>query len=210
MQPDRPNNYWTQDSEPDGSDKITEMYDPNTSVQNEVSTKDQPTQPLIQSEETSPTVNNNPVHWSATEYIEEGKNWLWFVVFAIVAALFIGFDVLFLHSYTFSALVVVMAVSVLVFAHRPPRDIDYTLSGDQGLYIGEKLYHFTEFKAFGLIKDRGQHSIILIPVKRFSLGVSVYFPEEVGEEIIDILGARLPMENLKLDFVDIIAQKLRL
>jgi hypothetical protein len=78
------------------------------------------------------------------------------------------------------------------------------------LYIGEKLYHFNEFKAFGLIKDREHHSIMLIPTKRFAAGVSVYFPEEVGEKIVDILGARLPMEPLKLDAVDIIVRKLRL
>jgi hypothetical protein len=78
------------------------------------------------------------------------------------------------------------------------------------LYIGEKLYHFADFKAFGLIRDGEHHSIMLIPVKRFAPGISVYFPEEVGEKIVDILGDRLPMELLKLDVIDIIVRKLRL
>jgi hypothetical protein len=103
-----------------------------------------------------------------------------------------------------------MALAVVVYARRPPRSINYTLSGNQGLYIGETLHHFSEFKAFGLINDNGQHSIMLIPIKRFSLGLSVYFPEEVGEKIIDILGARLPMKPLNLDAIDIIVRKLRL
>jgi hypothetical protein len=72
------------------------------------------------------------------------------------------------------------------------------------------LYHLTDFRAFGLIKDGDNHSIMLIPIKRFSPGVSVYFPEEAGEQIVDILGQRLPMEELKLDVVDIIVRKLRL
>ena len=54
------------------------------------------------------------------------------------------------------------------------------------------------------------YSIMLIPTKRFATGVSVYFPEELGERIIDLLGQRLPMENLKLDAIDILVRKLRL
>ena len=69
---------------------------------------------------------------------------------------------------------------------------------------------FDEFKSFGLIKDDGENSIMLVPRKRFAPGISVYFPEEVGEQLVDILGSRLPMEELKLDIFDVIIRKLRL
>jgi hypothetical protein len=154
--------------------------------------------------------DDEPVHWSATEYISQEKGGIWFALFAIVAVALIAADIFWIHAYTFSVLVVVMAATVIVFSLRPPKTIDYTLSGGQGLYIGEVLHHFSEFKAFGLIQEHGQNSIMLIPVKRFSPGVSVYFPADAGEEIVDILGARLPMENLKLDFIDVIVRKLRL
>ena len=103
-----------------------------------------------------------------------------------------------------------MAIALVVYIRRPPRDIQYTLSGQQGLYVGDRLYHLTDFKAFGLIRDGEHHSIMLIPIKRFAPGVSVYFPEEVGEQIVDILGQRLPMETLKLDPIDVLIRKLRL
>lgn len=156
--------------------------------------------------------DDEPVYWSANEYIHQEKNGLWFVIFGIVVISFIAADIFLIHSffYTFSILVIVMAAAVIIYSRRPPRMIDYTLSGDQGLYIGERLYHFSEFKAFGLIRDQGEHSIMLIPVKRFSPGVTVYFPEEAGEKIVDIFGARLPMQDLKLDLVDVIVRKLRL
>lgn len=154
--------------------------------------------------------DDEPVHWSATEYIPQEKGGLWFALFAIVVIALIAADIFWIKSYTFSVLVVVMAATVIILSLRPPRNIDYTLSGDQGLYIGEVLHHFSEFKSFGLIQEHNQNSIMLIPVKRFSPGVSVYFPNEAGEEIVDILGARLPMENLKLDFIDVIVRKLRL
>ena len=151
-----------------------------------------------------------PVHWSASEYIHHDKNPLWFVSFIAVILILIAIDLFLIKSYTFSVLVVVMAIALVLYSRRPPRTIDYTLSGNQGLYVGEKLYHFNEFKSFGLLHDNEHYSIMLIPIKRFSPGISVYFPEEAGEKIVDILGARLPMEDLKLDLIDTLVHKLRL
>ncbi len=153
---------------------------------------------------------SEPVHWSANETIDTDKGGLWFVALILIALVLIAVDIFLLKEFTFTILVIVMTAVIILYSLRPARLIDYTLSGEQGLYIGEKLYHFSEFKAFGLVQDQGQHSILLIPVKRFSPGVSVYFPADVGEKIVDIFGARLPMREMKLDFIDTIVRKLRL
>lgn len=205
MQPERQSNYWQRDPNEVGPDGKLEMYTPELASEEPASIND-----ANNGSSENPIIENEPVHWSASEYIHGEKNGIWFVIFTIVVLALIAVDVFLLKSYTFSLLVVVMAVAVIIYSRRPPQTIDYTLSGDQGLYIGDKLYHFNEFKAFGLIRDGEHHSIMLIPIKRFAPGVSVYFPEEVGEKIVDILGARLPMEMLKLDVIDIVVRKLRL
>ncbi|MEI6054242.1 MAG: hypothetical protein WCQ49_02630 [Candidatus Saccharibacteria bacterium] len=203
MQPEDQNNYWAKD-ETEEADKIAEVYAPVESddidmVESSAETDDLSTQG-----------EDEPIHWMASEYISREKNTMWFVIFGIVVVALIAADILFMKSYTFSVLVAVMAAAIIVFAMRPPREINYTVSGRQGLYIGEKLYHFSEFRSFGVINDDGSNFIMLIPVKRFALGVSVYFPEEIGEELVDIFGARLPMQEVKLDFIDVIVRKLRL
>ena len=157
-----------------------------------------------------PTVADDNIHWAATEYIYQEKNGLWFAIFAIVAIGFVAADVLFLKSYTFSVLVFVMAIAIVVYSKRPPQQINYTLSPRHGLYIGENLHAFSEFKSFGVVNDGGYNFIKLIPVKRFGLGVSVYFPTEQGEKIVDLFGSVLPMDQIKLDTIDIITRKLRL
>jgi hypothetical protein len=207
MQSEQQPDYWQKDSNEVDTDGNLEMYTPEPLQSGE--------DPISVTGENNdgqqkPEIDLEPVHWNASEYIHGDKNKLWFVIFAIVVVGFITTDLLWMKSYTFSILVVVMAVALIIYSRRPPQTVDYTLSAGQGLYIGDRLYHFNEFKAFGLIRDGEHNSIMLIPVKRFSPGVSVYFPEEVGEKIVDILGARLPMENLKLDVVDVIVRKLRL
>ena len=162
-------------------------------------------QPLVADD-----IDDTPVTWTAQEYIHIDKSPIWFVSFVVVVLGFIAIDIFLLKSYTFSALVIVMAVAVVIYTRRPPRTLTYGLSVRQGLYVGEKLYHFDEFKAFGLIPDGEHNSIMLIPTKRFAPGVSVYFPTEAGERIVDILGQRLPMEELKLDIIDVVVRKLRL
>ncbi len=154
--------------------------------------------------------NDTPVTWQAQEYVHPEKNGWWYVIFGLVVIALIAFDIFLMHVWTFSVLVVVMAVALIVYIRRPPRDITYALSPKHGLYIGEKLYHFEDFKAFGLIRDGEHYSIMLIPRKRFSPGVSVFFPDDAGEAIVDILGQRLPMQELKLDVLDLVVRKLRL
>ncbi len=199
MNPDQQKNYWEQD--------------PSTAEATEPKVVD--TTPDVAASQPSPSQRIKesaiePIRWTANEYVHLEKNGLWYVIFGLVVLGLIASDVFLLKSWTFSLLVIVMAFAVIVYIRRPPREIQYTLSGKQGLYIGERLYSFADYKAFGLIRDGEHHSIMLIPVKRFAVGVSVYFPEEAGERIVDILGSILPMENLKLDAIDVLVRRLRL
>ena len=150
------------------------------------------------------------ITWTAQEYIHPDKTPVWYILFGFIAIALIAVDVFFLQSWTFSALVVVMAIATIVYIRRPARTLTYAASAAEGLYVGEQLHSFDDFKSFGLITADGSNSIMLVPRKRFAPGVSVYFPAEVGEQLVDILGSRLPMEELKLDFFDIIVRKLRL
>ncbi|MBR3319715.1 hypothetical protein IKG20_00170, partial [Candidatus Saccharibacteria bacterium] len=114
-----------------------------------------------------------------------------------------------LKWWTFTALIVLSAVALIIYAVRPPRKLRYSLS-DKGLTEGNNLYKYDEYKSFGVLKDGNNYAIIMTPRKRFSPRVTVYFPQESGEEIVDAFGMRLPMEEVKLDFLDKIVRMLRI
>jgi hypothetical protein len=154
-------------------------------------------------------VEEEPVRWQAHEYIHHERSPGWFILFSLVVVVLILLAIFLMQSITFAILVPVMAAALLVYTHRPPRVLDYTLSR-QGLHINDRLYPFAQFKGFGVIHDGLEYSVMLLPIQRFKPGVSVYFPEESGEAIVDMLGGRLPMQELHLDMIDKIVHKLRI
>jgi hypothetical protein len=150
-----------------------------------------------------------PVTWTAYEYLHQEKGTMWFIVFTAVIVLLFALSVFLMKSWSFAVLLGVIAIVVVIYSRRPPRELTYSLS-DEGLFVDQKLHKFSDFKSFGVIRDGQEFSVMLIPTQRFQPGVTVYFPEEVGEAIVDLLGAQLPMKDLKLDAVDRLVRLLRL
>lgn len=158
---------------------------------------------------TSQQPEQEPVQWQAPEYLHHEKNPFWFIVFGIVVIALTAAAIFLMKSWTFALLIPVMAVALVAYSHRPPRIMDYVLSG-KGLYISDTLHPFAEFKSFGVIHDDQEYSVVLIPVRRFRPSLTVYFPEDKGEALVDLLGVRLPMQPLKLDAFDKIVRLLGL
>ena len=134
---------------------------------------------------------------------------IWYVAFVVILAALMALAILLMKSWSFVVLLVVIAVVIIVYSRRPPRVMSYALT-EEGLNIDNTVHKYTDFKSFGMIRDGEEYSIMLIPRRRFQPGITVYFPEEAGEDIVDALGSRLPMRDLHLDIVDRIVRAIRL
>jgi len=148
------------------------------------------------------------VKWEGEEYISHNNGAGWYVrLFSVTLVLsLLSF---YLQWWTFLALVIVSALTLLILAVRPARKISYTLT-DKGFTEGDKFYAFSEFKSFGILQDDVHFAIVLTPRKRLSPAVTIYFPENKGEGIVDMFGAKLPMEPVELDLLDKIVKRLRI
>lgn len=164
-------------------------------------------QPRADGPSTLPSVE--PVQWQAAEYLQHEKPPIWYIGFGVILLLLMVAAILLMGSWTFAILIPVMAIALVVYAHRPPRQLNYVVS-EKGLYINEQLHPMGEFKAFGVVQDGTQHALTFIPVKRFRPALTVYFPDKVGERLVDAVGAYLPMQEVKLDVVDRLTRKLRI
>lgn len=148
------------------------------------------------------------LEWEAAEYVHHQKGPMWFMGLAGATVVLIAIAFFWTHSWTFIALLVVMAIVTGVYANRQPRTLHYVLTR-HALRIDSSEYHYSDFRAFGVLDDGVSLSAVLIPVKRFMPAVTMFFPQEYSEDIVDILGSRLPMEELHLDFIDVLTRKMR-
>lgn len=149
-----------------------------------------------------------PITWEAEETVPQNRNGLWFVGLFVIGTILCIFAILY-GWWTFFILIILSIITILISALRPPRKIKYTLNQD-GLLEENKLHKYDEFRAFGILKENSHFSAVLIPKKRFGMNIKVYFPSNSGEGIVDALGAKLPMEEVKLDFLDKIVNFLRI
>lgn len=148
------------------------------------------------------------VSWEASEFVHHDKDAMWFIGILAAAVLLSLLSVFLLRSWTFTILIVVMAVSLIVLSRRPPRTLRYQLNHN-GLAIDQKQYQFQDFRAFGVVQDGPFYHVTLLPAKRLMPSIDVYFPEEQGEQIVDIFGAHVPMQTIQLDFIDRLSKQLR-
>lgn len=149
----------------------------------------------------------DPIAWTASEYVQHDKQVAWYLALTIVTIILLGVAI-FMKAWTFAVLVIVMGVCVGVLAGRPPHSVKYVLS-EYGLRVDEKSFGYHDFRAFGVIQDAALYSVVLIPNKRFMPAVNVYFPSEMGEQIVDVFGTFLPMEHVEMDIVEKLARKIR-
>lgn len=209
MQPNDQNTPFSpqeQAPEPQVSAPVNEQspMQPTPETLQQTPVNDEATQQLQPTELPQPEV----VSWQAIEYLQHDKSPLWYLGFGAVVIALIALSVFF-QAWTFLALIIVMAVALVVYSHRPPRMLNYVWSV-KGLYINDQLHPAGEFKSFGVVQDHDHHQLMLIPVKRFRPALAVYFPAEIGEQLVDAVGAYLPMQELHLDSFDKIVRKLRI
>lgn len=180
-------------------------------MQPEQPTTDNPAEqvPQMAVTETSELPETQPIQWQAPEYVQERRSPWWFIGFWAVVVLLMVVAAFIMRSWSFAILVPAMAAALMIYSHRPPHMISYVLS-PKGLYINEKLHPLSEFRSFGVVKEDLLPGLMLIPVQRFRPSLTVHFPVEAGEAIVDLLGSRIPMQELKFDIFDRVIKTLHI
>ena len=153
-------------------------------------------------------MSEKTITWEAQEYVQRDKKAGWYVGLIFIGLLFVALGIL-LKWWSFIALIVVSVLALIVYSIRPARSLKYRLDST-GLSEGTRKYNFVDYRSFGILVDGEHFASVLNPRKRFSGRVRVYFPPADGEKIVDAFGAHLPMEQVRLDFLDKLINFLRI
>lgn len=109
----------------------------------------------------------------------------------------------------FSTVAVVVGLGGLVyFMSRKPAMQQYALDSE-GVYVGNKLYPFHDFRGFSVLEEESQASIVFIPLRRFMPPITAYLDPAIEQAAFDYLTAYLPLEEHVPDAVDKLVKRLR-
>jgi hypothetical protein len=205
------------DNGPDSQSNDVDSNNHRSDEQTPVAQNPEPTTTITDTGSKQPIGQALEIHWTASDSIEHnrGKNWYIGAV-SVIIVVAIGLVVLamfkimsLMSAITTGLLAVVALIALLVVSKKPTRQLNYILT-DAGLTIEDKLYPFSNFRAFGVQQIGALWQLVLVPVRRFGMSITIFIHEDQGEQIVDALGARLPMEDIKVDLVDKITHHLKI
>lgn len=152
--------------------------------------------------------NFEPISWTASEFIDHEKNHSWF--FAVGGATLLIAAVAYVLTRDVVSVVVTLTAGGLlaVSGARKPHTLSFQLS-DQGLQVGSKYYPFSDFKSFTVLEEGALSSIQLLPSRRFMPSLSIYYPPDQEEAIVNSLGTILPHEDRERDAVDRLMRRIK-
>ena len=151
--------------------------------------------------EAPPLTSSGPVSWTASEFIAHDKSPNWYILLFGGAVIAAGLVWLVTKDIVSSAVILVAVAVLAAYSSRKPRELQYTLD-DHGIIIGEKHYAYTTFRSFSVIEEGAFSSIELMPLKRFSPPISVYYDPANEDAIADALTPHLPFHPHEPDPVD--------
>ncbi len=149
------------------------------------------------------------VRWRSPDYIQGNRGIWWYIIFIIIVIGLMALAFFVMKSITFTVLLPIMAIALVVYTYHPPVEVDYTLSR-KGLYINDRLYGYDTFREFVLQHGDVEYSVVLIPRARFQPGLTAYFPADIGEAVIDALASRLPMREANISTLDRLIRLLKI
>ena len=153
-------------------------------------------------------LSSDSVTWTASEYLDHQKSMSWYLT-ASGAILCISALSFILMRELFSPIaVLVLGTLLMVIAARKPRTLTYTVDA-HGIVVGSREYTYEDFLSFSIIQEGPVESIMLLPQKRWSPALNLYFAPEDGQKIFDILSSFLPLEERSKDGIDRFLHKIR-
>ncbi|RJQ28899.1 hypothetical protein C4571_02555 [Candidatus Parcubacteria bacterium] len=143
------------------------------------------------------------IQWGAPgfEYREKDVSWYWLSI--ILAVLVLGLAV-WQKNFLFGLFVVIAEVLILVWAHREPLPVRFTLT-EKGLLIGgHSLYRYDTIAAFSVSEENDPHfaNLVMHFRKKLRPPLLVKLPREKLEEVRNVLAALIPLKESEDSFLD--------
>ncbi len=148
------------------------------------------------------------VNWTASEYVAHDKSAKWYISVMLVALIMAAIVFAVTRDIISPVVVIILGGAFAAFGARKPQVLEYSIQ-DSGVHIGQRHYPYSMFKTFSIIEEEAMRSILLMPLQRFNLPISIYYDLADEQQIAEALSKHLPHEERELSPLDNLMRKIR-
>ena len=157
----------------------------------------------------SKSPKSSTVTWTASEFVEHNLGISWYLIL-FVATIVVTAGVYFItHDYFAVGITIMLGVIVAIYAGHKPRQVTYEVNAT-GLKVGERSYHYKDFKSFSINHEGALSTITFYSLKRLALPLAIFFDAKDEQRITEVIGEHLPLEKRGLDSFDALTRRLKL
>ncbi len=152
--------------------------------------------------------SHDEVTWTASEFIAHSKEPSWYLALG-AGAFVLSLLIYWLTGDVVASVVILIGAALFgISASRQPRQLTYGL-GKSTLSIGAREYPYKDFRSFSIVDEGAFSSIILMPLKRFSPPLSLYYHPDNERQIVTVLAEHLPLQEHKHDLTESLMRRIR-
>jgi hypothetical protein len=106
------------------------------------------------------------IHWKANEYVYHEKTVDWYWYFGLTAVVLAG-SAIWLHNILFAVIIIIGAFTMLLYANKHPRELEYTANNKE-IFFDENSYLHEDIRYFCIINDPkiSEEKILLLQLKK--------------------------------------------
>ena len=150
----------------------------------------------------------HPVNWTASEYVAHDKNPGWYLMVVLGSVVIALIVYVVTRDYVSPAVMIVLGIAFAAFGARKPQVLEYGVDNG-GVHIGQKSYPYGMFRTFSVLEEDAIRSILLMPLQRFNLPISIYYDPMDEQRIVEALSLHLPHEDRQVGPIDNLMRKIR-
>lgn len=148
------------------------------------------------------------VTWTASEFIAHDKTIGWYIGLMAGAVVLAAVIYFLTKDAVSTAVVIVAALFLAYYGSHKPRQLEYSLD-NQGISVGTKHYAYDSFRSFSVIQEGAFSSIVFMPLKRFAVPLTLYYPPDDEDAIVKVLSDQLPHVDRRPDVIDNLMRRIR-
>jgi hypothetical protein len=152
--------------------------------------------------------NDNLIAWSAPEFTKYEKDFSWFAITGIIAAIIFAIS-LFTKNYVFAIVIILSVFSLYIWSQKEPRKYKFKIN-PKGITIGKNTYSYDNLKSFWIFYDPPKIKYLSVESKKIIMPrIVIPIGEEDPNKIRELLIKFLPEKEQEESLTDVLGRHLR-